>query len=316
MLLVCSTCRGAVWAECGRTREDRCEHCAMKHNRRLKKLIASGFTGRPSNFFFNTLTAPGQTVLEWDTSQCSHPPDRPCSGKIGCRVHEMDAAMWNASAPQAWSWFMTALRRELAGHEVQFFKCWETQKRGVLHLHAVVWCPGVTAARMAAAWASAAALTWQIGSYGFSWGEQCDSRAIGSASSVPALMDLFDMTADEAEEAVSNDADEDRKRCVRYVAKYCTKGGERACVVNRRTGEIMRDGAGYRTWSASSRFGLRMKAIRAQQRDFMAAAGGDGMSDEVGRPRPGAGGALDPESHFYATSEICNRETGSVAALV
>jgi len=117
-------CQRATRVRCDATREDRCQGCGKRHNRRLKRLISSGFTGRPSGFFFGTLTAPGIDVLPWDDSACSHRPGVPCSGKRGCRVHSLDVARWNGHAPQAWSWFVTASRRELAGVDVQFWKCW------------------------------------------------------------------------------------------------------------------------------------------------------------------------------------------------
>jgi len=163
-VLRCRGCQRATRVRCDATREDRCQGCGKRHNRRLKRLISSGFTGRPSGFFFGTLTAPGIDVLPWDDSACSHRPGVPCSGKRGCRVHSLDVARWNGHAPQAWSWFVTASRRELAGVDVQFWKCWETQDRGALHCHAIVWAQGVSEARLREAWNAARLLPSRFGS--------------------------------------------------------------------------------------------------------------------------------------------------------
>ena len=51
-LMRCSRCSGVCWAQCGATRDDRCEPCGPKPDRRLKRLIGSGPTvGRPGSTF-------------------------------------------------------------------------------------------------------------------------------------------------------------------------------------------------------------------------------------------------------------------------
>lgn len=289
---------------CNATREDKCEPCGMRHRRRLKLLIGSGFADRPTGFFFVTGTAPGARVLPWDTSRCNH-GDRPCSGKdFGCQVERLAAARWNGFAPQVWSWMVTEIRRLLPGVDVQFWKCWETQKRGVLHVHAIIWALGVSEARMAKIWRKVLKTAYKMdGGYLFQWGKEQSCDAIGSKSSVEELIELHGFTPEEAEESVRAADESERLRFIRYGAKYCTKGGLRASTVNRVTGEIRDDGRGYRTWSASGGWGLRMKQIRAAQKDWAqkaatAASGGGGTA--VTATGAAAGGALDTNPDFYA----------------
>jgi hypothetical protein len=294
----------------------------MKHNRRLKVLIASGFSGRPSGFFFGTLTAPGADVLPWDKSRCRHPADRPCSGKIGCQVVDRLAAAWNTCAPQAWSYFVTYLRRELKGHDVQFWKCMETQERGLLHAHAVIWCPGVTQARFRAAWNAAADASLVIaGHYQFAWGTERDVQRIGCKDSVPEIIERTGMSEFDARSYVAEADTKEQQKFTRYGAKYCTKGGKRACTYSRRTGELRGDGRGYRTWSASSRWGLRMKQVRSGQRAFAiaqgaTAAGASGLPP-LGGGAPGGAAALDPHPDFYTgTLDVIVQDVELSAPLV
>jgi len=103
---------------------------------------------------------------------------------------------------------------------------------------------------------------------------------------------------EDAVEFVAEDTANEQRRFVRYGAKYCTKGGVRATVCNRRTGELLRNGRGYRTWSASSRWGDRMKAIRAAQKAWALTSGQSAQPMTLVAP-----GALDPDTDFYAPGE-------------
>lgn len=266
-LLVCDGCDGELVIRCKATREDRCEGCGLRHRQNLKRVIGSGFDERPSGMFLATATAPGVGVLPWDHSQCNHRPTMECSGKIGCRVERLKAARWNGHAPQVWSWLMTELRRSLPGVDVQFWKCWESQDRGVLHLHAIISALGVSERRMRGLWKRALKTVYSMSDgYRFEWGVKqstCDS--IGSRQSIRDAMQDHGFDPDEASDFVAAGDDVARLKVIRYVAKYCTKGGVRASTVNPTTGEIRDDGRGYRTWSASGRWGSTMKQIRGHQ---------------------------------------------------
>ena len=142
----------------------------------------------------------------------------------------------------------------------------------MLHLHAIIWALGVSEDRMRACWKEVLSKTYNVDGYRFAWGVQQTCDRIGSSHSVAELMEMHDFDPSEAVEAHREATVAAQTKFVRYGAKYCTKGGKRAVTVNRATGEMRADGAGYRTWSASARRGLRMKRLRLEQRQWAADA--------------------------------------------
>lgn len=80
--------------------------------------------------------------LPWDRSRCSHPQDgRACSGKHGCRALPRYAMTWNRSAPRRWRELHRAaaqIARRRHGRLSVLARCWEYQRRGVLHMHVVL----------------------------------------------------------------------------------------------------------------------------------------------------------------------------------
>jgi hypothetical protein len=308
-LLVCSRCDGQSVIPCGATREDRCAGCALRQKRRLKVVVGSGFTDRPNGFFFVTATAPGADRLSWDKAKCNHDSKLKCSGPMGCRVERLPASQWNGCAPQAWSWLVEDVRRELKGIQVEFWKCWESHVRGVLHLHAVLWAAGVTEKRMKRVWKKVLQKTWKIPlangqHFDFAWGwKQRTCDALRSKKSVAEVISEHGFDQVEAEEFVDASDKVVQLKAIRYVAKYCTKGGVRVSTVNRVTGEIREDGRGYRTWSASANWGLRMKQVKQAQRDWCAQ---QAFEAKYGASRtgstPGSEATLDTNTDFYASS--------------
>lgn len=232
-------CGDVKLARCAATRDDSCRPCAEVHRRDIAAVLRSGAAGdRPEGFFFVTITAPGADVLPWDRSMCGHGVGE-CSGPLGCRVGRVDAARWNASAPQRWSWFVTALRREL-GVDVQFGGSWEGQDRGVLHRHSLM-------RALVSRGAMERAVRDCARRYGF--GSQVDVQAV---------------TASCAQEVA---------RRAGYCASYATKGSAICEVVRPATGEVVR--GGYRRWSASRRWGASMRRVRCKRQGFaMAKASG------------------------------------------
>lgn len=272
--LGCVFCPRVMVKRCGATRDDRCGPCAERHRRDVARVGRSGFNGdRPSGFFFVTLTAPGCDVLRWDVDRCGHAADgSECSGDLGCTVDRIDGGIWNARAPQRWSHFVTELRRRLRC-DVQFFGSWETQKRGMLHRHAILWvAPGVTARRVRAAVRVAAPR------YGFGRQWKCDP--------------------------IAGDTARELARKAGYVAKYATKGGDLAVSLDVATGEL-REG-GYRRWSASRRWGQTIASVRAERVAWAIAQAAirAAVPDAVGLPPGGrcdaAGVALDLDRESYA----------------
>jgi hypothetical protein len=222
---------------------------------------------------------------------------------MGCKVERMAAAMWNGAAPQSWSWLVTEMRRLLSGYDVQFWKCWETQSRGLLHVHAIIRAVGVSHKRMSQVWKQALATSYEVKGFTFEWGKQSKLDAIGCAESVSELIEVAGMDPEEALEHVKAGNQAAELTFIRYGAKYCTKGGARASTVNRVTGELRDNGRGYRTWSASSRWGLTMKQVRGQQREWIAqrqAEAEEGRASALIDPAVGSEATLDTNTDIYA----------------
>jgi hypothetical protein len=262
-LLRCKDCYEHLWVRCQSTRASRCISCAETHRRDVACIGRSGAMDSPTGFFFVTLTAPGADVLPWDLSKCSHGPGVACAGPLGCVVDAEACADWNGSAAQRWSWFVTYVRREFVGHDLQFFKTWETQKRGVLHLHAMVRCSGVVSRRRMRAVVSTCALEWQFG-------RQVDVQHI-SGSDVREVA-----------------------RKAGYCAKYASKTADEppeTRVLDRETGEVAHPRV--RPWSASRGWGDTMRGIRERRRCWVSPE----PRDEAGVP--GGAAALDLNSDRY-----------------
>lgn len=88
-----------------------------------------------------TITAPGARVLPWD-DRCAGLGPHKHSGLLGCRVDREAAKAWNATAPDRWRRLhdrcarLTA--RRTGSRPNMLVRAWETQTRGVLHVHAVI----------------------------------------------------------------------------------------------------------------------------------------------------------------------------------
>ena len=143
----------------------------------------------------------------------------------------VDLAVWNPSASARWNRLRTDLRRDTP--ELQYLRAVEVQKRGALHLHVLVWSPVPL---------DQAALRRSAIHYGF--GHELDLAPVEPGS----------------------------RRYAYYVSKYVTKACDQREDVpwtvdqlDTETGEIRpsRTVAGYRTWSASQRWGLTMSALKA-----------------------------------------------------
>ena len=268
--LVCRTCGYVVVKRCESAKARVCGPCSESHRRRVARIVRSGFevvsealglevvpsqSGKVTGVFMLTLTAPGADLLPWDEERCTHAPDVACSGAVGCRTERVPTAIWNGRTPRAWSDFTTYLRRVLPDVDVQFVKVYEPQKRGALHIHAVVRAVGVSERRLKAA-CRLVAMRW-----GF--GRQVDVRSVSIGGEW-------------------------------YLAKYATKGAEMTGVPYMAAdGELI--SPRVRMWSSSRRWGLTMGQLRASQRAWACGqgaepAGGHGVPEPVGT---GGGAALD-----------------------
>ena len=159
---------------------------------------------------------------------------------------------------------MTDLRAFVG--EVHFFKTWELQKRGMLHLHAMMRATTVTDRRFRAAVRLCARR------YGF--GREVDVQSV-------------DMTD---ERAVARRAG--------YCAKYVTKASDSLPAVLRLnviTGELIE--GGYRPWSASRQWGDTMRMTKLRRRLWAVGAppGAPAAGDEV---------ALDQYQEIYGADLV------------
>jgi hypothetical protein len=242
VLWACGRCPHRVPRRCQCHRESKCGPCAGRYRRRVYRIAYSGCLdalprgGRGgARQYLLTLTAPGEGPHgQWDPGFVRGSRD-PCD----CwRSGELSD--WNPRASKCWN----RLRGELvrAYGPVEFMRAVEVQQRGALHFHVLL------------------------------------------RSSVPLDVLAVQSLALAAGFGCNTDLRElDRTRHAGYVSKYVTKAGDsrqsvpwRADVVDLQTGEVrlMHTGPTFRAWSASRGWGLTMRAIRDELREFMAARAG------------------------------------------
>lgn len=284
----CVFCEAVKFAKCGSGRASRCVPCASIKRGDIRAVARSGATDSVVDLVgLLTLTAPGVGDLPWDTSLCGH-LDGECSGPAGCRVDADAAAAWHRSVARRWSWFMTYLRR--ACGDVQFFKAYEWQQRGVLHLHVLVRVPpGVSARRVQAA-VRLFARQWGFGRPDLRWLPAGDAEA-------------------EIREGVK--ARSPRAAAAGYCAKYVSKGYDSlgdVRMLDVTTGEV--DSVRLRPWSASREWGDSMATCRLRRRNFwhQGAAGSGTAPAQTGTGAPAPGGRLDP----YSSSSTLHSLAGAV----
>jgi hypothetical protein len=100
----------------------------------LENLIAY-----PGKALVYTLTPPGEDLLPWDRSQCSHAPGLPCSGPRGCVIEESARNRLNATSQKRLSRLyetvQAAVKREAGMRANVLVIAKEAQKRGAVHVH-------------------------------------------------------------------------------------------------------------------------------------------------------------------------------------
>ena len=229
MLYPC--CGSAFVSKCGATKDWKCLSCATQSKMDKKLSLSSGLIKSPMGWVEMTLTAPGVEILGWDKSYCNHVSSMKCSGAIGCKVNDLEAAEFNSSVPSNWNRFMQDVRRSFKV-EVQYGKVLEAQARDVLHIHALL--VGMPAMPIKSIKRTILSLAKKHG-----FGRQLVvKRVVG-------------------------DSPMDRVRAVAYVAKYLTKGSKTLKTVSFITGEIKT--GGYRDFTQSRHFGDTLKEIRRKR---------------------------------------------------
>lgn len=290
----CKWCGEMRFSRCGTGRVSRCSPCASLKRGDLRAVARSGASDAAGLVALLTLTAPGASDLPWDPEQCSHGPGVRCSGKIGCKVNADAAAVWHASLARRWSWFLTYVRRAVHP-DLEFFKAYEWQQRGVLHVHVLVRLPeGVSLAVLDAECRSAAE-RWEFG-------KQVDLRAL------PAGLQAAEVRPGVAARCP-------RAAAAGYVAKYVSKGYDEL------SGVRMIDGCGeirhvrLRSWSASRMWGDSMATCRARRIGYWAGVAG-GVPQGAPAAPPVPKGPLDPYPGSSTGDPICVTPPPSIGVAV
>jgi len=259
-----------IEGRCGSAKEKKCEYCGRIHSQFVKAVVKSGFDGidsdKPLEIEFVTLTALGADRLPWDKSKCNHIEALECSGAIGCKVDEFTSAIWNDEAKQNWNWLVTELERAL-DRDLPYFKCFELQTRGVLHIHALVHVPGITHERFESVLKEIAA-KWDFG---------------------PMLK-------------TKRVTGKNRAGAIAYVAKYVTKGSAEGFTIDRTSGEIRK--GGYRAWSASRDWGLSMAQAKSLLRDKWVQRALERLLAEARRDSAQGAGTTRPASAEGALDDL------------
>lgn len=218
-----AVCRQCEHVEFWRCETYGCAHCGELKRRRLSRLVEDGSGAQLGNGlrgYFVTLNGPGENDhLRWYQGQ------RPQQRDV-CECHKLDGSLggWNAGESKCWNRFRTALARDQV---VIFVGAVETQKRGVLHRHVVIFTDEV--------------LDWQR------------VQRLALAAGYGCVMDVQELRS--------------VGQAARYVSKYVTKAsGDRATipweVVDLETGEVITKKATYRLWSCSQTWGVTMREIK------------------------------------------------------
>jgi hypothetical protein len=91
----CPHCLRSLWRNTRCRRRD-CPGYAPIYLRDQAERLAVNLAAWDGKTCLVTLTAPGKDALPWDRLKCAGGEHR-CSGRLGCRVHWVAAADWNAT---------------------------------------------------------------------------------------------------------------------------------------------------------------------------------------------------------------------------
>jgi hypothetical protein len=110
---------------------------------RFLRVNLAAWGDRPITMF--SLTAGGAKTAHgrWDERQCTHRGRHKHTGPASCRVMRVEAAIWNANAPEQWGKLRDAVysqvrRRCGKVRVVVLAVVWQLQSRGLLHARVVV----------------------------------------------------------------------------------------------------------------------------------------------------------------------------------
>lgn len=259
--------------DCSSSRRNRCEYCATRYRRRVRRVFDSGWTDSPADRMqLLTLTAPGSDVHYLPSGEACE-----CTPPGGVVLGQ-----WNASAGARWNDFITDVRRSIPGCEsLQYCKAAECQQRGALHFHAMV--------RSRVNLLKHRRKLRQLAiRHGF--GHAVDVQAVSMGEGMRSSAASY---------------------CAKYVSKACDDRD--AMPWMDADGELIVGQGKYRTWTCSRAWGSTMRQLRREQREWAAMCAAVREAQRTGwaaggveRPAgagAGVAGPLDPSSHHYATGE-------------
>lgn len=235
--MVCLNCAERCAMDCGTRHVTRCGLCSDRYRRNLVRCASYGLAvpGRQGPRWalgMLTVTAPGTGPHRRWALGGSNRNQPMCTCRLqAASAH--DLGEWNAATPAMWNRLRTALARDYPG--LEFFKASEVQKRGALHLHALLAVPG----------------------------GRVDLRRVQSLVMAAGFGCVLDWAPIEP----------GSQKAARYVGKYVTKDAEQDQVpwsrevVDERTGELTVETlARFRPWTASRHWGLTMGELRRLRR--------------------------------------------------
>lgn len=211
-----------VW-RCRNHRRSKCRPCATRYRGRVESVAADGMFRQGGFYYLLTLTAPGDREHRMPSGKLC-----PCTPVGG-----VELSRWNPDAGRCWNRFLVAVERRYLVRP-RYFRSAETQDRGALHHHVIVWSPRKLHVRTLRPLAMAAG-----------YGHEVDLQALTPGS----------------------------RKAARYVSKYVTKSADSrdevpwwATWVDEETGEVCEGlaPATFRTWSSSRDWGVSMQELLTQ----------------------------------------------------
>lgn len=251
---------------CGVTASAKCQPCAGRHRRLVRRVAADGMRVGRGEIWFLTLTCPGDRLhckrKNCSSTTCVHQ-------KCACTPPGgVDLAAWNASCGKRWNHFLVLFERHF-GVRPDYFNAKEVQVRGALHLHV----PLTVAVRIS----------------------KIEVRRLAIAAGFGHESDCREIVAGSGEIG----------RIATYVSKYVSKAVDLRrdvpwsvpVVVDPETQETeqMPTRATYRTWSQSKEWGPTLTQLR--QRDlarYRLQMAGTAPRQEGLPPAPAPGPAAAP----------------------
>ena len=300
----CFPCGTEIFVPCRARSASVCVPCERRYRSQVRTVARTPLLkAPPGSVVLLTLTAPGSQRHCWKHVYVQGGKQRP---SVRCGIDEADGSAdesahvecpcsrvrliddeaigaWNATLGTRWNHFITDLRRSVPGfRDVQYFRALETQRRGALHVHALLRVTRqvvLTPERMQEVRRIAMR-------HGF--GHEVDAQAVGAGA-------LDQVTA------------------ARYVAKYVSKssasqplmpkadtapttascrvlharsprsGGHPAGACRHDRTRTERKPFLMRLWATSRRWGSQLSVVRAAQRLFASGdlAGSEAVTEEA-----------------------------------